>query len=88
MEKISKRKIKKIIDLIRWFEEFQPKDLEQIERILTGLKYVDSEFIESELRQDIYREIKSIKSRKNLEGSYRFIEMFFRKDINERMKEE
>lgn len=79
-------KVKRIMDLVEWFEEFQPNDLEQIERIMLGFKYVDNEVVESELRQNMYREIKLIKSEKFLERSYSFINAFFRKDVNERMK--
>lgn len=85
MKKVTKERVGRIIDLVKWFEEFQPNDLEQIERIMLGLNYVDNEVVESELRRNMYREIKNTKSRKNLERSYSFIRAFFMKDVNERM---
>ena len=65
MKKVTKERVGRIIDLVKWFEEFQPNDLEQIERIMLGLNYVDNEVVESELRRNMYREIKNTKSRKN-----------------------
>ncbi len=47
MEKLARERVERIVDLIEWFEEFQPKDLDQVERILLGLKYVDKEVVES-----------------------------------------
>lgn len=78
------RRVKRIIDLVEWFEEFQPKDLEQIERIMLGLRYVNEEVVESELRQDIYNTISNTKLVKNLKVSYGFIDAIFRADSNER----
>ena len=78
------RRVKRIIDLVEWFEEFQPKDLEQIERIMLGLRYVNEEVVESELRQDIYNTISNTKLVKNLKVSYGFIDARFRADSNER----
>lgn len=86
MEKLIKERVERIKDLINWFEEFQPNDLEQIERLLLGFRYVDNEFVENDLRQDLYREIKKIKSDKHLEVSYRFVNAIFRHDVNLRMK--
>ena len=78
------RRVKRIIDVVEWFEEFQPKDLEQIERIMLGLRYVNEEVVESELRQDIYNTISNKKLVKYLNVSYGFIDAIFRADSNER----
>lgn len=80
------KEVKRIMELVEWFEEYQPNDLKQIERIMLGLKYVDSKVVESELRQDIYRKIKLTKSDDNLKCSYKFVDMFFKLDANERIK--
>ena len=80
------RRVKRIMDLVEWFEEYQPNDLKQIERIILGLRYVDNEVVESKLRQDMYRIIKCTKLEKNLKCGNRFLEMFFRKDANEIIK--
>ena len=85
MEKIVNEKVERIVDLIEWFREFQPKDLDQVERILLGLKYVDEEVVESELRQDIYRTIKNTKLKKHLESSYELVDAIFRIDVNKRV---
>lgn len=85
MEKIVNEKVERIVDLIEWFKEFQPKDLDQVERILLGLKYVDKEVVESELRQDIYRTIKNTKLQKHLESSYELVDAIFRIDVNKRV---
>lgn len=80
MKNIKRKTTKNIIDLIRWFEEYQPEDLEQIERILTGLRYVDKDIMESNLKQDIYRNTRLLKETKftralsSLADSYRRIE--------------
>lgn len=86
MEKLTNERVERIRDLINWFEEFQPNDLEQIERLLLGFRYVDNEVVENELRQDLYREIKNIKIDKHLEASYSFVNAIFRRDVNQRMK--
>lgn len=80
MKNIKRETTENIIDLIMWFEEYQPEDLEQIERILTGLKYVDKDIMRSNLKQDIYRNTRLIKESKftralsSLANSYRRIE--------------
>ena len=86
MENLRNEKVERIINLVEWFEEYQPSDLEQIERVILGFKYVDEEVVKSELRQDMYRTIKCNKLEKNLKRGNRFLEMFFREDINETMK--
>lgn len=86
MEKLRKERVERIIGLIEWFEEFQPNDLEQIERFLLGFRYVDNEVVENDLRQNLYRNIKNIKLDKHLEVSYGFVNAIFRYDENERMK--
>ena len=40
---LRNEKVENIMDLIEWFKEYQPSDLEHIERILLGLKYVNYE---------------------------------------------
>ncbi len=80
------KEVKRIMDLVEWFEEYQPNDLKQIERIILGLRYVDNEVVESKLRQDMYGKIKLTKSENLLKLSYEFIDAFFRKDVNERMR--
>ena len=85
MENLRSEKVERIMDLVEWFEEYQPNDLEHIERIILGFKYVDNEVVESQLRQDMYTKIKFIESEKILELSDSFIDAFFRKDLNERM---
>ena len=85
MENLRSEKVERIMDLVEWFEEYQPNDLKQIERIILGLRYVDNEVVESQLRQDMYTKIKFIESEKFLELSDSFIDAFFRKDLNERM---
>lgn len=86
MEKLTKERVERIKDLVEWFKEFQPNDLEQIERLLLGFRYVNNEVVENELRQDLYRYIKNIKSDKHLEKSYVFVNAIFRHDANLRMK--
>lgn len=86
MENLRSEKVERIMDLVEWFEEYQPNDLEQIERIMLGLKYVDNEVVENDLRQNLYRNIKNIKLDKHLEVSYGFVNAIFRYDENERMK--
>lgn len=54
MENLRSEKVERIMDLVEWFEEYQPNDLKQIERIILGLRYVDNEVVESKLRQDMY----------------------------------
>lgn len=83
MEKERIEKVKRIMDLVLWFEEFQPNDLEHIERIMLGLKYVDNEVVESQLRRDMYRKIKYTKSEKSLNLVYGFIDAFYKKELNE-----
>ncbi len=53
MEKLTKERVERIKDLVEWFKEFQPNDLEQIERLLLGFRYVNNEVVENELRQDL-----------------------------------
>ncbi|WP_250674118.1 hypothetical protein LZ906_002035 [Paraclostridium ghonii] len=84
MKKIDNKRVERILDLVKWFEEFQPKDLEQIERIILGLQYVDEEVVKNELRQDIYRTIKRTKLDENLKYDYKYINVIHRKDANER----
>lgn len=86
MENLRNERAERIIDLVEWFGEFQPNDLEHIERIILGLRYVDNKVVESELRQDIYRTVMNTKSEKHLEMSSKFTDAMFRKDVNERMK--
>ena len=86
MENLRSEKVERIMDLVEWFEEYQPNDLEQIERIMLGLKYVDNEVVENDLIQNLYRNIKNIKLDKHLEVSYGFVNAIFRYDENERMK--
>ncbi len=86
MENLISEKVERIMDLVEWFEEFQPNDLEQIERIMLGLKYVDEDVIKSNLRQDLYRIIKLTKLDKYLELDYEFIYSMFASDLNERRK--
>ena len=87
MEKLTNERVDRIRDLINWFEEFQPNDLEQIERLLLGFRYVDNEVVENELRQDLYRYIKNIKIDKHLGLVYGFVNTIFRRDVNTRMKD-
>lgn len=68
MKNIKKQEVKNIISLIRWFEEYQPEDLVQIERILTGLRYIDKDIMENDLKQDMYRNIKLIKEKKHTQS--------------------
>lgn len=86
MENLTKERVERIIDLVDWFEEYQPKDLEQLERIMLGLRYVDEEVVENETRQNIYRQVQNTKLDKNLIKQYSFSELIFMKDANERMK--
>lgn len=82
MKNTKRKTVKNIIDLIRWFEEFQPEDLEQIERILTGLRYVDKDIMENDLKQDIYRHTKLIKDNKYTQALSRLADSYFCKDAN------
>ena len=85
MENLRSEKVERIMDLVEWFEEYQPNDLEHIERIMLGLKYVDNEVVENDLRQDMYNTIKCTRLEKNLKCGNRFLEMIFRADTNETM---
>ena len=85
MENLRSEKVERIMDLVEWFEEYQPNDLEHIERIMLGLKYVDNEVVENDLRQDMYNTIKFTRLEKNLKCCNRFLEMIFRADTNETM---
>ena len=85
MKNVKNERVKKIIGILEWFEEYQPNDLEQIERIMLGLKYVDNEVVENDLRQDMYNIIKCTRLEKNLKCGNRFLEMIFRADTNETM---
>lgn len=82
MKNTKRKTVKNIINLIRWFEEFQPEDLEQIERILTGLRYVDKDIMENDLKQDIYRHTKLIKDNKYTQALSRLADSYFCKDVN------
>ncbi len=82
MKNTKRKTVKNIINLIRWFEEFQPEDLEQIERILTGLRYVDKDIMENDLKQDIYRHTKLIKDNKYTQILSRLADSYFCKDAN------
>lgn len=86
MEKITNEKVERIVDLVKWFEEFQPNDLDQLERIMLGFRYVDNTVMENELIQRAYGHIKNTESEDYLIKSSALAEFFFRKDINERMK--
>lgn len=86
MKNTKRKTVKNIIDLIRWFEEFQPEDLEQIERILTGLRYVDKDIMENDLKQDIYRHTKLIKDNKYTQALSRLADIYFYKDVNSESK--
>lgn len=66
MEKLLDEKVERIISLVEWFEEFQPKDLEQIERLLLGFRYINDEVLNSDLKQDIYRHVQMIEEETNL----------------------
>ncbi|MEG1009709.1 MAG: hypothetical protein RSE41_01845 [Clostridia bacterium] len=66
MEKLLHEKAERIMDLVEWFEEQQPNDLEQIERILLGLRYINIEVVKSDLKQDIYRYVQMIEEDSNL----------------------
>ena len=85
MKNVKNERVKKIIGILEWFEEYQPNDLEQIERIMLGLKHVDNEVVENDLRQDMYNTIKCTRLEKNLKCGNRFLEMIFRADTNETM---
>ena len=85
MKNVKNERVKKIIGILEWFEEYQPNDLEQIERIMLGLKYVDNEVVENDLRQDMYNTIKCTRLEKNLKCGNRFLEIIFRADTNETM---
>lgn len=76
--------VENIIDLIRWFEEFQPEDLEQIERILTGLQYVNDEVMNNTLKKDVYRHTKLIKDPKFIKSMAKISLTFLGTDINNR----
>lgn len=69
--------VNNIIDLIRWFEEYQPEDLGQIERILTGLRYIDKDIMGNDLKQDIYRNTKLIKEKKHTQALSRLANSYF-----------
>lgn len=88
MKNLKKERVERIVDLVEWFEEFQPSDLKQIERILLGLKYVNNEVLENELKKDMYIKIKLIKSEKFLQIGYSFINTFFREDVLNNNKKE
>ncbi|MGL5714119.1 MAG: hypothetical protein ACRCXT_06625 [Paraclostridium sp.] len=86
MESLLNERTERIVDLVEWFKEFQPNDLEQIERIMLGFRYVDNKVMESELRKDIYSKIHNTKLEKYLNIDYDFIDAMFRKDVNERIE--
>lgn len=75
MEKLLNEQAERIMDLVEWFKEYQPNDLEQIERILLGLRYVDNEFMKSDLKQDIYRYVQMIEGESNLKVISAFAEV-------------
>lgn len=84
MKNTRRETVENIIDLIRWFDEYQPEDLEQIERILVGLQYVDNDIMKDTLKKEIYRNTKLIKGEgiiQRLEGISR---SYFCMDINNR----
>lgn len=80
MEQLLNETAKRIIELVEWFEEQQPNDLEQIERILLGLRYINNEFIKSDLKQDIYRHVQIIKGESNLKVLNALAEVSRRKE--------
>lgn len=82
MKNIKRKTSKNIIDLIRWFEEYQPEDLEQIERILTGLRYVDKDIMENNLKQDIYMKTRLIKDNKYTQVLSRLANSYFNIEAN------
>lgn len=82
MKNKRKNTVENIIDLVRWFEEYQPEDLEQIERILTGLRYIDKDIMESNLKKDIYKNTKSIKGKQLVQLLSGISANYFRMDLN------
>ena len=82
MKNTIKAKVNNIKDLIRWFEEYQPEDLEQIERILTGLRYIDKEIMENDLKQDIYRNTRLLKDNKYIQALSRLAKGYFHIEAN------
>lgn len=84
MKNIKKQEVKNIISLIRWFEEYQPEDLVQIERILTGLRYIDKDVMENDLKQDMYRNIKLIKEKKHTQSLLNIAIKYFCIESNNR----
>lgn len=86
MKNTRKQTVENIIDLIRWFEEYQPEDLEQIERILKGLKYVDKDIMENDLKQDIYMNTRLLKDNKYIEALSRLANAYRCIGMNNKLK--
>lgn len=88
MKNTRRETVENIIDLVTWFEEYQSEDLEQIERILVGLQYVDKDIMNDTLKKEIYRNTKLIKG----EGIIQLLEGISRKyfciDANNRYNKE
>lgn len=77
MKNIKRKTTKNIIDLIRWFEEYKPEDLEQIERILTGLRYIDKDIMKDDSKLEIYSHTRLLRDNKYIETLSRLARSYF-----------
>lgn len=88
MKNTRRETVENIIDLVTWFEEYQSEDLEQIERILVGLQYVDKDTVKDTLKQEIYRNTKLIKGEGIIQLLAGISKKYFCMDLNNRCNKE